>query len=125
MTLLSAFFLSHGRINRGLWLLRLIALGLLCAAFGLLAREVAGETAQAVFALIFLWGALALSAQRLHDIGRSGASLLILLIPVLGPIWVLLLLLRKGGEGNNRYGPDPMARHDYLKVDIGRDYANR
>ena len=125
MTILSSFFLGHGRINRSLWLFRLTILGLLCAAFGLLAREIAGETVQAAFAAIFLWGALALSTQRLHDIGRSGLNLLILLIPVLGPVWVLLLLLRKGGEGNNRYGADPMARHDYLKVDISRDYANR
>jgi uncharacterized membrane protein YhaH (DUF805 family) len=125
MAMLSAFFLGHGRINRGQWLFRLIVLGVLCAAFGLLAREVAGETAQAVFAAIFIWGGCALSTQRLHDIGRAGLSLVILLIPVLGPIWVLLLMLRKGGEGNNRYGADPMARHDYLKVDISRDYASR
>jgi len=120
MALLSAFFIGHGRIHRGLWLYRVIALGVLCAAFGLLAREIVGELGQAVCAAIFLWGVAALSIQRLHDIGRSGASLLLVLIPVLGPVWVLLLLARRGGEGSNRYGDDPTARHDYLKVDISK-----
>ena len=66
------------------------------------------------------WGALAISTQRLHDIGRSGPSLLLLLIPVLGPLWVLLLLCRRGGEGKNRYGDDPLSRHDYLQVNIAK-----
>lgn len=118
MELLSSFFLSHGRIARGTWLARVLALGVLCTAFGLLAHQAAGEAGQALFAAIFMWGAVALSIQRLHDIGRSGPTMLLLLIPVVGPLWVLLLLCRRGAEGANRHGLDPLARLDYLKVDI-------
>lgn len=120
MELLASFFLAHGRLSRGMWFTRMLCLGACCAAFGLLAREFFGEAAEAVFALLFLWSACALSAQRLHDISRRGASLLLALIPVLGPVWVLLLLCRRGSEGDNRYGHDPLARFDYLKVDISR-----
>jgi uncharacterized membrane protein YhaH (DUF805 family) len=120
MELLSAFFLSHGRLHRVGWFYRVLFAALVCAAFGLLAREIAGELAQGVFALLFLWSALAISTQRLHDTGRSGYPLLLLVIPVLGPIWVLLLLLRRGADGSNVYGPDPLARFDYLQVDISK-----
>jgi uncharacterized membrane protein YhaH (DUF805 family) len=118
MELLSSFFFSHGRIARASWLFRLATAGILCASFGLLAHEFAGEAGQAFFAAVFLWSAIAVSIQRLHDIGRSGVNMFLLVIPVLGPIWVLLLLFRRGGEGPNRYGLDPLARLDYLKVDI-------
>lgn len=118
MELLSFYFLSHGRIARATWLSRVLALGVLCTAFGLLAQQIAGEAGQALFAVIFMCGAAALSIQRLHDIGRSGPTLLLSLIPVLGPLWILLLLCRRGGEGRNLHGLDPLARLDYLRVDI-------
>jgi uncharacterized membrane protein YhaH (DUF805 family) len=120
MELLAKYFLCHGRINRRTWLARVIALGLVSLAFGMLADAMLGDPGAAVFALAFTWGALAVSAQRLHDIGRTGAGLLLLLIPVLGPLWVLLLLGRRGGEGKNRYGDDPLSRHDYLQVNIAK-----
>lgn len=51
---------------------------------------------------------LALSVKRYHDIGKESKYLLLLLIPVVGPVWVFLeLLLRKGMSGHNRYGQSP------------------
>jgi uncharacterized membrane protein YhaH (DUF805 family) len=120
MELFSAFFSSHGRIHRLGWFYRVLFAAVVCAAFGLLAREAAGDSGRGLFALIFLWSALAVSIQRLHDTGRTGIPLLLLLIPVAGPIWVLLLLLRRGADGPNAFGPDPLARLDYLKVDLSK-----
>ena len=120
MELLAKYFLCQGRIKRRTWLSRVAVLDIVCLAFGLLAHAMLGDPGAAVFALAFTWGALAVSTQRLHDIGRSGLSLLLVLIPVLGPLWVLLLLGRRGGEGKNRYGDDPLSRHDYLQVNIAK-----
>ena len=120
MHVLSTYFLSHGRIARTTWLGRLAVLALLCTAFGMLGAALAGDAGAALLALVFVWGAGAAAIQRLHDIGRGGASLLLLLIPVLGPVWLFMLLCRRGAEGTNRHGADPMARHDYLRVDIGK-----
>lgn len=118
MEIISAFTLSYGRIARGTWAYRFIALALTATAFGMLAQDLIGSAGAALFAALFLWCAGALSVQRLHDIGRSGWSLCALLIPVLGPIWFAFQLARRGVEGPNAYGRDPMARMDYLKVDI-------
>jgi len=66
----------------------------------------------------FLWSLAALIVKRLHDRGRSAASLLWVLLPVLGPLWLVFNLgFRKGTDGDNQYGPDPLLVDvDYLKV---------
>ena len=50
---------------------------------------------------------LAVSVRRLHDIGKSGWYYLIVLIPIVGPIWLLVLMCRDSQPGNNEYGPNP------------------
>jgi uncharacterized membrane protein YhaH (DUF805 family) len=118
-TFVPAFFSGRGRITRSEWLTRIIIAALVCGAFGSLAGSWLGETGSSIFAIVFLWSAIALSMQRLHDTGRSGGSLLITIIPVFGPIWVLIHLLRRGVDHENRFGPAPATRADYLKVNIG------
>ncbi len=116
--LIASFLLGDGRIARGTMFYRLFTLAALCTAFGMLGGELAGSYGSAIFAAVFLWCTCALFLQRLHDIGRSGWTLFVLLIPILGPIWLLTQLLKRGVEGHNRYGNDPMARSGYLAVDI-------
>ena len=118
ITLVSAFFLTRGRITRSEWLTRIVIAAFVCAAFGSLAGSWFGETGTAFFAIVFLWSAAALSTQRLHDIGRCGWSLLTAIVPVFGPIWVLIQMLRRGVDHENRFGPDPATRSDYLTVNI-------
>jgi len=66
----------------------------------------------------FLWILAALIVKRLHDRGRSAASLLWLVLPVLGPLWLVFNLgFRKGTDGDNQFGPDTLLVNvDYLKV---------
>lgn len=49
----------------------------------------------------------AVAVRRLHDTGRKGWFLFLLLIPIVGPIWFLVLLCLKGNKGPNAYGDDP------------------
>lgn len=39
---------------------------------------------------LFLWVAAALAVKRLHDRGTSGWRLLLVLIPILGPAWLVV-----------------------------------
>lgn len=50
---------------------------------------------------------LAVTVRRLHDTGNSGAMILISLIPVIGAIWLLVLLLTDSKYGPNKYGENP------------------
>jgi uncharacterized membrane protein YhaH (DUF805 family) len=45
----------------------------------------------------------------MHDIGKSGWMLLVALIPLVGSIWLLVLLASNGNQGDNAYGADPKA----------------
>jgi uncharacterized membrane protein YhaH (DUF805 family) len=45
--------------------------------------------------------------RRLHDIGKSGWMLLIILIPIIGPIWLLILYVQDSVSGKNEYGANP------------------
>ncbi|MDR0352489.1 MAG: DUF805 domain-containing protein [Opitutaceae bacterium] len=60
------------------------------------------------YCIFALCPSLALQVRRLHDTGHSGWMLLVALIPIAGPIWLLVLLLfARGDLGENRYGPPP------------------
>ena len=55
---------------------------------------------------IFIPG-LAVLVRRLHDVGKSGGWIFIVLIPLIGAIWLLVLVCTEGISGDNIYGPSP------------------
>jgi uncharacterized membrane protein YhaH (DUF805 family) len=60
-----------------------------------------------LYSLAVLIPGLAVYVRRLHDIGKSGWMILIALIPIVGPIWLLVLTLTDSNHGENQYGPNP------------------
>lgn len=60
-----------------------------------------------LYALATLVPSLGVSIRRMHDIGKSGWTIFVGIIPFIGPIWVLVLLFTEGDRGANLYGPDP------------------
>lgn len=58
-----------------------------------------------VFIFATFLPALAVSVRRLHDIGKSGWMYLVILIPLVGPIWLLVLFATDGDSSSNIYGP--------------------
>jgi uncharacterized membrane protein YhaH (DUF805 family) len=64
-----------------------------------------------IYALGVLIPNLAVIVRRLHDTGNSGWMIFIQLIPLVGPIWLLVLMCTEGQVGPNEYGPDPKAAY--------------
>jgi uncharacterized membrane protein YhaH (DUF805 family) len=62
----------------------------------------------AIFTLITLIPAIAVTARRLHDVGRPGWWQLLFLLPVIGFLVILFWAVQKGTEGPNDYGRDPL-----------------
>lgn len=60
-----------------------------------------------LYILATLIPGIAVSVRRLHDIGKSGWMFLIVLIPVIGAIWLLVLMATDSNPGANQYGPYP------------------
>jgi uncharacterized membrane protein YhaH (DUF805 family) len=54
---------------------------------------------------LFAWGKCALMAKRLHDLGKSGWICLVVFIPVINVIAVISLLIARGDDFDNPYGP--------------------
>jgi len=62
-----------------------------------------------IYALGSIIPSLALLVRRLHDSGKSGWFYFVSLIPLAGPIWLLVLLATDSTPGDNEYGPNPKA----------------
>jgi len=61
----------------------------------------------ALYYLAVLIPGLAVTIRRLHDVGKSGWMLFILLIPFIGQIWLFVLMVLDSKPGENKYGPNP------------------
>ncbi|WP_010523027.1 DUF805 domain-containing protein [Aquimarina agarivorans] len=60
-----------------------------------------------IYSLAVALPSLAVVVRRLHDIGKSGWFFLIILIPLIGAIWLIVLLCQDSEPGPNEYGPNP------------------
>jgi uncharacterized membrane protein YhaH (DUF805 family) len=60
-------------------------------------------------ALATLLPAWAVGVRRLHDIDKSGWNILWYVLPGIGLILLLIWNTRRGTEGENGYGQDPLA----------------
>ncbi len=45
--------------------------------------------------------------RRLHDTGRSGWWVLLILVPIVGTIVILVFAVLDSQDGENQYGPNP------------------
>jgi len=60
-----------------------------------------------LYALAVLLPGLAVGVRRLHDVGKSGWMMLIGLIPLIGAIWLLVLVCTDSQSGTNKWGENP------------------
>ena len=60
-----------------------------------------------LYSLAILVPSLAVSVRRLHDTGRSGWWLLLSLIPLAGPIILLVFMVLDSDPEANSFGPNP------------------
>jgi uncharacterized membrane protein YhaH (DUF805 family) len=101
----------------------LIMIGLMLADLSTgLFDDVAGiGLLSGIYAVGVVLPALAVTARRLHDTGRSGWWILLLFIPFLGPLVILVFSVMDSEPGENRYGPNP--KDEYLSTRSAGAYA--
>jgi len=110
----------HGRIRRGTFLLGLLFVLTSYLGARLLLEMLGLDLLASLLGVFPLWAALSLGIKRYHDLGRSGWNLLILLIPLFGPVWVMAELTFRGGRPEpNRFGiPLEFETKDYLQTPL-------
>jgi uncharacterized membrane protein YhaH (DUF805 family) len=88
-------------------LIFLLVATILDNVFGLTLGEQIYGVLYFLYALVVLIPGLAVCVRRLHDVGKSGWMFLIILIPIIGSIWLLVLEVTDSMPGENQYGPNP------------------
>ena len=59
------------------------------------------------YGLAVLIPSIAVAIRRLHDLGKSGWMYLLVILPIIGPIWLIILFVTEGEPGDNQFGPNP------------------
>jgi uncharacterized membrane protein YhaH (DUF805 family) len=106
----------NGRARRKeYWMFALVSI-LVCVTCGILAAIFSSIAnflglifvlLYVVFGCAVILPAIAAVTRRLHDVGKSGWFQLIQLVPLVGPIYLLYLMVKDGDPGPNQYGPNP------------------
>ena len=60
-----------------------------------------------IYSLVVMIPGMAVNIRRLHDIGKSGWMVLIVLIPCIGAFWLLYLMVQDSSPLDNEYGLSP------------------
>lgn len=108
-------------VNAIVYMLFSVAISLLSKNLGTMTEDLLGDGMDMMTAYIYLGvSAIALLYslamvipgfavlfRRLHDIGKSGVWILIVLVPIVGFIILLVFLLTDSQAGENKYGPNP------------------
>jgi len=95
------------------WMFNLVYLGLSIIAqildniLGIAFMEYGAGPISMILALGLVVPSIAVLVRRLHDVGKSGWMVLISLIPIIGTIWLLVLLFTDSQRETNEYGPSP------------------
>jgi len=90
------------------FILQLIALPIDIVVFGYdMMDPAAFQIVGTIAGLALFFPALCVAVRRLHDLGKSGWWLLIILIPLLGIIVFLIFMATEGEQLSNQYGDVP------------------
>ena len=118
-------FLPRGRLTRsGFWLrhVSIVPIGLWLV---IAAAETLGGPYDLPLVVAFVLLLVSIWGRRLHDRGRSAWWLLATLVPVLGPLFLIVECgLRGTSPAAAKFGPEPGLRGDYVtvgeSVEVGR-----
>lgn len=94
-------------MNRKRYILRSLSVGFLTAILIFFAFLVSEKLATLINIVAFVIQIM-LGVRRTHDIGKSGWWMALIVVPVVNIIWGLVLIFKKGDDGMNEYGHDPL-----------------
>ena len=73
-----------------------------------------------LYSLAVLIPGIAVSVRRLHDVGESGWMFLAYLLPIVGAIWLFILMIKDSKSEDNKYGQNP--KNIFTKETIGNKF---
>ena len=97
----------NGRARRKEYWMFVLFNVIVAFVIGIIAGIIHFSWLSTLYSLAVLCPSLALCFRRLRDIGKSGVWILVSLIPLVGWIWMLILLCKDSDPGANQYGENP------------------
>jgi uncharacterized membrane protein YhaH (DUF805 family) len=87
----------------------IVSLGLLLIDVfaGFINKEIGISLLYGIYTLAVFIPAIAVTSRRLHDTNHSGWTILLMLIPLIGPIILFVWMVRDSDPGKNMYGSNP------------------
>ena len=67
-------------------------------------------TLTTLYSIFIFIPSLSISVRRLHDVGKSGWTILFIIVPIIGIIWLLALFCRDTMPEKNKWGENPTLR---------------
>lgn len=65
--------------------------------------------------IVLIWVFISLGVRRLHDLGKSGWLLLVMIIPLISTLFAIWMIFAKGNESSNFYGdPNPKNKLHFI-----------
>ena len=109
-------FTTRGRINRlTYWTVSIFIWTAFYILFNLIEFTFSYTVTWILYPLLF-WALGATATKRLHDSNRNGFWIMLIIIPVLGPLILIFFLgFKKGEIISNRFGVVPNSAPDYFK----------
>jgi uncharacterized membrane protein YhaH (DUF805 family) len=107
LAVLKKYAVFSGRARRSEYWFFFLFNFLIALVLGLIDEAVGFSLFSLIYGLAVFVPGIAVSVRRLHDTGRSGWWLLLLLIPIVGPIVILIFMVLDSQPGDNLYGPNP------------------
>jgi uncharacterized membrane protein YhaH (DUF805 family) len=108
------YFNIKGRASRREYWMYMLIVCIVCLIISIIAAIIftrdstAYTTINLMVNLVFLLPSICVLIRRLHDTGKRGIWAFLLLVPLVGPIVILVFALKKSQKGNNEFGPSPL-----------------
>ena len=99
------FYLFNFIMYWGLTIIGMVIGGASGGAEGMLAGGGIGFVLTLIYGLAIILPGLAVTVRRLHDSNRSGWNCLWVILPIVGPIVLLIFVLQGSYPADNIYGP--------------------
>ena len=105
----------NGRLNRKPYLIRgltLVAVDIIVVSVLMSVLRIPDPSNHPIFAvvnLVVMICGLSLTVRRWHDLGKSGFWAITGFIPLINVLAAIYLIFWRGQQGDNQYGPDPLA----------------
>lgn len=112
VTCIRKYFVFQGRASRSeYWYFYLFYIILLFGFFAFSVAKVEVVAIAFILAVVsIIIPQISAAVRRLHDTGKSGWWYWITIVPLVGPIILLVFLCKKGDEFSNDYGENPLVK---------------